>query len=109
MRDNVRANRRRVGGNVRRLRLLRGFTQARLAELAGNSDKHVGQVERGEVNVGLDVLTRLASALAVDLADLLGQPPRRVRAEAELHFITRQQIDAVDHVMAQVRGTRRKS
>src|SRR4030095_16502571 len=71
--DNLRAARLRVGKTVRQLRKQRGWTQEQLAERVGNNPRHVGQIERGEVNVGLDKLTRIASSLSVDLAYLF--PP----------------------------------
>jgi transcriptional regulator with XRE-family HTH domain len=71
--DNLRAARLRVGKTVRQLRKQRGWTQEQLAERVGNNPRHVGQIERGEVNVGIDKLTRIASSLSVDLADLF--PP----------------------------------
>jgi len=71
--DNVRAARLRVGTTVRQLRKQRAWTQEQLAERVGSNPRHVGQIERGEVNVGIDKLTRIALALSVDLADLF--PP----------------------------------
>ena len=69
----------RVGANVQRLRRSRGLTQEQLSEIVGNTGKHLGQIERGEVNVGIDTLTRLASALEVDVTDLFAGGPRRRR------------------------------
>lgn len=70
MGENPPALRLRVGGNVMRLRLLRGLTQEQLAERAGNTGKHIGQVERGELSVGIDYLAAIASALEVDVTSL---------------------------------------
>lgn len=69
-RDNLRAVRLRVGRNVKRLRHLRGLSQEQLAELVGNTNKHIGQVERAEVNVSIDILTAIAAGLSVEVADL---------------------------------------
>jgi len=70
MRHNVRAVRLRVGRNVRYLRRLRGLSQERLAERVGNTYKHIGQVERGEVNVTIDILIAIAASLSVNAGDL---------------------------------------
>ena len=72
MRDDLRATRLRVGRTIRQLRRLRGLSQERLAELVGNTYKHIGEVERGETNVTIDILTAIAAGLSVKVADLFG-------------------------------------
>jgi transcriptional regulator with XRE-family HTH domain len=105
----VRAVRLRVGGHVQRLRRSRGLSQEQLAELVGNTGKHIGQVERGEVNVGLDILARIAHALSVDPSDLLAGHPRRRRAESPLFLVTRRELDQIEQVVRSVRAARVKS
>lgn len=106
MPDPGRAIRIRVGRAVRRHRLARGFSQERLAELTGSSGKHVGAIERGEANVGLDVLGRLAAALSVDVADLFVQPRDRRRADAALHLITREDLETISAIVHRVKAVR---
>ena len=65
MKDDVQAVRLRIGKKVKQLRQLRGLSQEQLAELVGNQYKHIGQVERGEVNVGIDTLVSIAANLVV--------------------------------------------
>jgi transcriptional regulator with XRE-family HTH domain len=48
------------------------MSQEELAARAGTVQRYVSQVEQGRVSVGLDVLAKLATALNVDVADLLG-------------------------------------
>jgi transcriptional regulator with XRE-family HTH domain len=61
----------RIGRNMRRLREMRRMTQVQLAELVGtNNDRHMGQIERGEANVGLDYLAKIADSLSADIAEL---------------------------------------
>jgi transcriptional regulator with XRE-family HTH domain len=64
-----------IGERVAFYRARRGLTQAVLANLVGRSEDWLSKIERGEREVRrLDVLTELAAALRVELADLLGQP-----------------------------------
>lgn len=56
---------------LRQLRQVRGLSQEALADLAGLHRTYVGSVERGERNVSIDNMERLARALEVDIAELL--------------------------------------
>jgi transcriptional regulator with XRE-family HTH domain len=53
------------GKHVRKLRLDRGLSQEKLAELADLHRNYVGGVERGERNIGLLNIVTLARALKV--------------------------------------------
>jgi len=59
------------GARVRELRHERGYSQERLAELAGLHRNYVGDVERGVRNAGLLNVLHLANALDVLPAELL--------------------------------------
>jgi len=58
------------GRRVRAARVGRGTSQEALAHDAGLDRSYVGQVERGERNVTLDNIHRLAEALGLPPADL---------------------------------------
>lgn len=60
------------GRRVRTRRTLKGYSQEKLAELAGFHTTYVSSVERGERNVTLLTILRLAKALKVDPAELVG-------------------------------------
>ncbi len=60
-----------VGFNIRRLREERGLTQEKLAALADLHRAYIGQIERGEKNIGLKNLEKIAKALKVQAKDLL--------------------------------------
>lgn len=59
------------GEQVRRLRTSKGFSQEKLAELAGLHRNYIGGIERGERNIALLNILRLAKALGVSPSELL--------------------------------------
>ncbi len=59
------------GRRLRELRLQRGLSQEKLAELADMHRNYVGAIERGKQNVGLLILVKLARALNVRPAKLI--------------------------------------
>lgn len=106
MPDPGRAIRLRVGRAIRRLRLARGVSQERLAELAGSSHKHIGAIERGQANVGLDALGRIAGALAIDVSVLFAPPPGRRRADAVVYTIARDDVERLEEIARRVKAPR---
>ena len=60
-----------VGLNIRRIREQRGLSQEKLAALAGIHRVYMGQVERGEKNIGVVNLEKIAKALEVDIRVLV--------------------------------------
>lgn len=67
---------RELGLRLRRCREEQGWTQAQLAERCGLHRTFIGSVERGERNVSLLNLRRIARVLRVPLADLFAPTPR---------------------------------
>jgi transcriptional regulator with XRE-family HTH domain len=63
------------GKTVRSLREERGYSQEELAERAGLHRNYVGGVERGERNVALENIVKLAGALAIRTKDLFDALP----------------------------------
>jgi transcriptional regulator with XRE-family HTH domain len=91
----------RVGRRLRRLRHQRNLSQERLAERAGLSYKFVGEIERGVGNPTILTLARLATALDVDVVELLGPPPDEA-AEENLYAISERHLHTVRDALAAV-------
>jgi transcriptional regulator with XRE-family HTH domain len=87
----------RVARGVKRLRRLRGWSQETLAERVGNTEKHISQVERGKVNVGIDILASIASELEVDVAELFRD--RSDTARTSVHLITRKDLERIEDAL----------
>lgn len=64
-----------LGANLRSLRLEEGYSQEAFADVLGVHRTYMGGLERGERNVTLQTIERLAQRLGVDAARLLvGRP-----------------------------------
>lgn len=61
----------RVGSNIRKLRGKKGLSQERLAFEADLHRAYIGQIERGEKNIGLQNLEKIAKALGIALEALV--------------------------------------
>ena len=59
------------GTRVRSLRQAKGYSQEAFAAVANIDRGTFGKLERGEINVGLLSIARIAVALEIGLADLL--------------------------------------
>ncbi len=60
-----------LGATIRDLRMKLGYSQELLAEKANLHRTYIGGVERGERNLGLENIVRLAHALKVKPSQLL--------------------------------------
>lgn len=63
---------RHFGEQVKRLRKKRIWSQEELAKRAGLHRTYIGSIERGERNVSLINVERIAKALKVKIPDLIG-------------------------------------
>lgn len=66
----------RFGMRLREIRQKKGISQERLAELAGLHRTYVSSVERGERNISLENIDRLAIALGEPMAQLMPLPTK---------------------------------
>jgi len=59
-----------LGKRIRMLRRINDLSQEQLAEKAKMSGKYVGEIERGQANITIDILEKISIALDVELSDL---------------------------------------
>ncbi|MBD2872912.1 helix-turn-helix domain-containing protein [Paenibacillus arenilitoris] len=60
-----------IGENIRQLRKKKGLSQEQLALRAEINASYMGQVERGEKNPTIDVLSKIAHALQIPIEQLV--------------------------------------
>lgn len=72
----AKVDRQRFGSRIKQLRLACGLTQEGLAQRAGLHPTYVGGIERGERNVGLDNILKVARALREHPSQLFSEFPR---------------------------------
>ena len=60
----------RLGRATRRLRRAAGYSQESFADKCGVHRTYMGSVERGETNISLDNLERIARGLSLSVAQL---------------------------------------
>lgn len=75
-----------VGNKLLALRKKKGLTQAEAAEAAGLSDRTYADIERGSVNMRVETLLRICSALGVTPDDILTDESSSVAARQEELF-----------------------
>jgi len=60
-----------LGENIRSHRRKLGWSQIKLAEKSDLHHNYIGDIERGEENVSVDALMRIATAMKIGLSDLV--------------------------------------
>lgn len=60
----------RFGARVRQLRNDRGWSQEAFADLCGLHRTYIGSIERGEQNISLENIEKVATTLGISLAEL---------------------------------------
>lgn len=70
--------------NMRRLRVMQGMSQERLANDAGVDRTYVSRLERRMENATLSILDKLAETLSVHVSELLREPEEGEAAPTSL-------------------------
>jgi len=60
-----------VGARIKDVRKQNGFTQEKLAEIAGYDSAYIGHIETGRYSPSVYTVWRMAKAMEVDLAEIL--------------------------------------
>jgi DNA-binding XRE family transcriptional regulator len=61
--------------NLRRIRLSKSMTQEKVAEFADLHPNYISSVERGERNISICNIEKIARALGVTMPEMLSAPP----------------------------------
>ena len=87
--DNIK---KKIGNNLKRLRLEKGFKQSELAEIVGVEDKTISRSEVGGNYPSMDLLVRLAEALNCELVDFVNFSDKVVES---LNELSKEELKAV--------------
>ncbi len=63
----------RVAGRIRSKRQKKGLSQESLADECGLHRTYIGAIERGERNVTVNTVAKIADALGCSICDLIGE------------------------------------
>lgn len=63
----------RFGNKIKELRKIKGLSQERLANMAEIDRTYLPTIEKGERNVSIEVVEKLAKALNVNIKDLFDE------------------------------------
>jgi transcriptional regulator with XRE-family HTH domain len=63
--------RRRIGERIRQLRDKKGFSQEEFADSCDINRSYMGRIERGELNLTLETIRKVAKGLAITVSALL--------------------------------------
>lgn len=96
-----------LGKNVRKYRLILGFSQEELAGKCSCSNSHIGQIENARGIPSLDMVVRIANSLSVTVDQLLKESYsnpevvylREIAERIEKYPVTRR-IQACEGLMA---------
>lgn len=73
-----------IGNNVRRLRIQKGLKQSELAELVGVEDKTISRIEVGGNYPSVDLLVRMSEALNCELTEFVNFTDKVAESLSEL-------------------------
>jgi transcriptional regulator with XRE-family HTH domain len=63
-----------IGKNLKKFRLERGISQEKLANIAQLDRTYIHSIEKGERNVSVVVLEKLAKSLNISIIDFFDEP-----------------------------------
>ena len=64
-------NQKQIGENIKKLRIEKNISQEKLAELADLDRTYVHSIEKGDRNISVEVLLKLAQGLKVEITEIL--------------------------------------
>jgi transcriptional regulator with XRE-family HTH domain len=68
-----------VGAELTKLRVDRGWSQLKLADALGYTERYIGQLERGAKSPTLRTLADIAKAFSIELSTIIKAAERRYR------------------------------
>ncbi|MEW6608163.1 MAG: helix-turn-helix transcriptional regulator [bacterium] len=73
-----------LGNRIRELRKALGLTQEELGERANLHNTYIGAVERGERNLSIESIEKIAKGLNIEINELFTFPPAKLLSQHEI-------------------------
>ncbi|GAB4206478.1 MAG: hypothetical protein Fur0023_16360 [Bacteroidia bacterium] len=64
--------------NIRKIRMMKGYSQQNMSDELGITQKHYSDIENGKINISIVLLFRISKILSVSPSYLLGQPQENI-------------------------------
>jgi len=77
-----------IGSRIRTHRKQAELSQQALAERANVSYKYIGEIERGQVNLSVEILLKITGALNVEAGELLGEKKEAARLSKAKYILS---------------------
>ena len=97
------------GSNLKKYRIIKGFSQAKLAEILDISPNFISEIESGKRWLSSDTMVNLAGALDVDAYELLWPPQTQTDdLSAFIQMYTQKAVSIASEAVAQSLDNLRK-
>ena len=95
-----------IGERIRKLRLLRGWSQAALAEAASLTVEGISRIERGARAPRVSTLRAISAALTVPISALLGEEPAGAHGQTAAGLISADLLAVIEPLLDQPASVR---
>lgn len=82
-----------MGSRLREERLKQNLTQEQLAECVNVSTAYIGQIERGERNVALDILIKIVNKLGITIDYVLEESYTNKYNDNHIFFVIKKMLE----------------
>lgn len=98
-------NSKKLGEKIRRLRAMKGYSQANIAEDLGITPGAYAKIERGEIDPNTARLYEIAKSLDVAVTEFFDDKPKAKETKPDYGFATKDELSEVMHAILKLTKT----